>query len=99
MTEGVHERGDLTPAEKEVTLVTSKADDHFVIHAEVATIVSYILDHPAIEVTSTQVEDGDVVAATGNCPRGLVKLQSTPRNTDRFSGVVSSGELRGRDDE
>ena len=91
---GVSEDPTLTPEEKQLSLTTTKRGDTFVIHSEVASVTRYMIEHPAIEITDTRTADGDVVAATGRCPRGLVDLKAKPRQSNRFGRIVSSGTLR-----
>lgn len=92
----VSEDPDLESHEKDLTLTTTKTEDGFTSHTDVATIARWFIKHPAVEVYRWRERDGECVGCTARLPRGLVKLQAKPRQSDRFSGLVSSGELRGR---
>lgn len=90
----VGEDPDLIPAEKEVTLTTTKDQDFFYIYSDVASVTKYLLRHPAVEITSRRERDGEVVGVTGHLPRSLLNFKAEPRNTNQFGRMLSSATLR-----
>ena len=94
----VSEDSDLAPVEKQVSFTTTKEDEEFTVHSEVASITRYLIEHPAVEVRDARVVDGEVVAVTGRMPRGLMDLKGKPRKSNQFGRMPSTSTLRGVDE-
>lgn len=93
----VTEDSRLSPEEKQLSFTTTKRDDHVHVHSEVASVTRWLIEHPAVEVTDLREREGSVVACSAQFPIGLMKLSAKPRQSDQFSGIVSYGQLRGRE--
>lgn len=86
----VREDGSLAPVEKQVSIVGTKDDGTFTVHSEVGSVTRGLLDHPEFEVTETRESDGDIVAVTGELPRGALSVKSSSRKTDQWSTLVNT---------
>ena len=91
----VAEDSDLLPQEKQLSFTTSKADEHFHVHSEIASITRWLLEHPAFECERVRKDtEGVIVACTGKFPIGVMNLSPKPRKRNQFCYITSTRELR-----
>lgn len=95
----IAEDSALSPVEKQLSFVGTKADSDFLVHSEIASVTRWLLDHPAFEERDRRVLGGAVVAITGTIPVGLLNLKYKPRSVDQFARMLSQATLSGRGEE
>lgn len=92
----IGEHPSLSTDEKQLSFVTTKADAPSVrVHSEVASVTRRILQHPEFTVENRRVVDGSVVAVTGTIPLSCLTVKASPKASDQFSRLVSSGVENG----
>lgn len=90
----VREDPDLLQEEKQVSFVSSKADDLFRVHSDVASLTKRLLAHPEFEEESRRETDGDVVAVTGLLPVACLSVNAAPRENEGWAPIVSNAVLQ-----
>lgn len=104
LTERVREDYDLRPAEKEITLTLSKADERARVYAEIGGVMQRLLAHPLFEVESLrvlgegavspkrlgagEVPGAEVVGVGGTIPKGALKIRRSARTTSGYAAIL-----------
>jgi len=86
---------DLGTEEKEMRIVGGKDQDRLTISTEIPTIIKWLQSVEPVEWVSTRTIEDSLVAVTATVPKGIVKLQATPRKSNTHSQMVSYGDCRG----
>lgn len=89
MNEQVGEDESLLPEEKQISFVSCKSDDYFVVHSEVASVTQRLIEHPRVTIESQRTYDGKVVAVTARCPRSIVVVKTEPRKRSGWAPIIS----------
>ena len=104
LVESVREDPDLTPAEKEVSVLFTKESERAVVYAEVAGVTRRLLAHPLFEVDSLRVAGdghhgacvapdefggGEVTGVRGTVPIGTLKVRAASRKSSQWADVVA----------
>lgn len=84
----------LSPDEKQLSFITTKADAPAVrVHSEVASVTRKLLQHDHVTVERTREVDGTVVAVTGTIPLSCLTIKADPKASEQFNRLVSQGVL------
>ena len=89
----------LSKKEKEVRIVGANDQDELRISTEIPTIIKWVQSVEASSLEWARVgEESDgseyICAVTAKIPKGIMKLQATPRKSNQHSQIVSYGQLR-----
>jgi len=90
---------ELGTEEKELRVTGGKDEDRLTISTEIPTIIKWLQSIEPVEYQSARTHNGYLVAVTATVPKGIVKLQATPRKSDTHSQMVSYGDCRGDDND
>jgi len=88
---------DLTPEEKEITITFGAHTDRLHIHAEKATVVKWLDNHPRFNERNRREKNGVLHALTGTLPLGALKL-SGDRKSTTMSSVLGGYPSEDTDD-
>ena len=84
---------DLSPVEKQFSVVGTKAEDRVRIHSEIGSVTRRVMNHPEATIERQRQRGDTVVAVTATLPISCVSIKGTPRSSDNWSQVVSGGVL------
>lgn len=91
--DNISEDSELLPKEKQVSFVSTKADDEFRVHSEVASVSKRLLSHPEFTEERRREIDDEIVAVTGRIPIGCLTVSKSPRQDGGFAPIVSRSVL------
>lgn len=85
---------DLNTMEQETCLSFSKDLEKVHVYSDISTFIKWILSVEDAEVLWAHIEDEAIVGCKASIPKGILKMKSKPRNSNRHYGMVGYGDAR-----